>query len=57
MVVAVSLAGLALFAVGATLGLLNGRAAMRSGLRQLAAGGVAAIAVFGVGHLIGAAVT
>jgi VIT1/CCC1 family predicted Fe2+/Mn2+ transporter len=57
LVVAVMLAALALFIVGAALGVLNGRGAMRSGFRQLAAGGIAGIIVFFVGHLIGAAVT
>ena len=55
--VAIILAGLALFAVGAVLGMLNGRGGFRSGFRQLVAGGVAAAVVFGVGHLIGVAVT
>lgn len=57
LVVAVMLAALALFLVGAVLGVLNGRGALRSGFRQLVAGGVAGIIVFVVGHLIGAAVT
>jgi len=56
LVVAVALAALALFAVGAAIGLLNGRAAIRSGLRQLLIGGGAALAVFGIGHLIGGGV-
>jgi VIT1/CCC1 family predicted Fe2+/Mn2+ transporter len=56
LVVAVVLAALALFAVGAILGMLNGRAAIRSGLRQLLIGGGAALAVFGIGHLIGGTV-
>ena len=57
LVVAIMLAGLSLFAVGAVLGMLNGRGGFRSGFRQLVAGGVAAAVVFGVGHLIGVAVT
>lgn len=50
---AIGLAALALFGVGASLGLLNGRAALRSGARQLLVGGLAALVVFGIGHLIG----
>ncbi|GDY33304.1 VIT1/CCC1 transporter family protein [Gandjariella thermophila] len=57
LVVAIGLAALALFTVGATLGLLNGRAAVRSGVRQLLIGGGAALVVFGIGHLIGTGVT
>jgi VIT1/CCC1 family predicted Fe2+/Mn2+ transporter len=52
--VAIILAAVALFAVGATIGLLNGRGALRSGTRQLLIGGAAALLVFGIGHLIGA---
>jgi VIT1/CCC1 family predicted Fe2+/Mn2+ transporter len=51
---AITLAGLALFAVGAVIGVLNGRGALRSGTRQLLIGGAAALLVFGIGHLIGA---
>jgi VIT1/CCC1 family predicted Fe2+/Mn2+ transporter len=54
LIVAIVLASLALFAVGATIGLLNGRGALRSGTRQLLIGGAAALLVFGIGHLIGA---
>ena len=54
LIVAIVLAALALFAVGATIGLLNGRGALRSGTRQLLIGGAAALLVFGIGHLIGA---
>jgi VIT1/CCC1 family predicted Fe2+/Mn2+ transporter len=53
LVVAIVLAALALFAVGAAIGLLNGRSAVCSGMRQLLVGGAAALAVFGIGHLIG----
>jgi vacuolar iron transporter family protein len=53
LVVAVVLAGTALFAVGATIGLLNGRGGLRAGLRQLVVGGGAAVLVFGIGHLAG----
>jgi VIT1/CCC1 family predicted Fe2+/Mn2+ transporter len=51
------LAVLALFAVGAGIGILNGRSALRSGVRQVIAGGLAAAVTFGVGHLIGTAVS
>src|SRR6202790_5382484 len=54
LIVAIVLAALALFAVGATIGALNGRGALRSGTRQLLIGGAAALLVFGIGHLIGA---
>ena len=54
---AIGLVTLALFAVGAGIGVLNGRSFLRSGVRQLIAGGLAAAVVFGVGHLLGAAVS
>ncbi|HKN96073.1 MAG TPA: VIT1/CCC1 transporter family protein [Pseudonocardiaceae bacterium] len=54
LVTAMVLAGLALFGVGAVIGVLNGRSAVRAGARQLLVGGVAAVLVFGIGHLIGA---
>jgi VIT1/CCC1 family predicted Fe2+/Mn2+ transporter len=54
LVIAIILAGVALFGVGAALGLLNGRGALRSGARQLLIGGGAAVVVYFVGHLIGA---
>jgi VIT1/CCC1 family predicted Fe2+/Mn2+ transporter/rubrerythrin len=53
LITAIVLAALALFGVGATLGLTNGRPALRAGARQLIVGGVAALIVFGIGHLIG----
>jgi VIT1/CCC1 family predicted Fe2+/Mn2+ transporter len=53
----IGLAVLALFAIGAGIGVLNGRSALRSGVRQLIAGGLAAAITFGVGHLIGTAVS
>jgi VIT1/CCC1 family predicted Fe2+/Mn2+ transporter len=52
--VAIALACAALYAVGATIGLLNGRGAARSGTRQLLIGAAAALLVFGIGHLVGA---
>ena len=54
---AIGLVALALFAVGAGIGILNGRSFLRSGVRQLIAGGLAAAVVFGVGHLLGTAVS
>jgi vacuolar iron transporter family protein len=57
LVTAIALAAGALLAVGAGIGTLNGRSALRSGLRQLLVGGVAAAVTFGVGHLIGGAVS
>jgi len=53
LVTAVALAAIALFTVGAVLGLLNGRSGLRSGARQLLVGGGAALVVFGIGHLAG----
>lgn len=53
----IGLAVLALFTVGAGIGVLNGRSALRSGVRQIIAGGLAAAITFGAGHLIGAAVS
>jgi vacuolar iron transporter family protein len=52
----VLLAVVAMFGVGAGLGLLNGRSALRSGLRQVAVGSLAAAVTFAVGALIGASV-
>ena len=52
-VTTVVLAVLAMFVVGAAIGLLNGRSALRSGVRQLASGVLAGAVTFGVGHLIG----
>ncbi len=56
LIIAIVLEGLALFVVGAAIGTLNGRSALRSGARQLIVGGAAALLVFGIGHLMGAAV-
>jgi VIT1/CCC1 family predicted Fe2+/Mn2+ transporter len=53
LITAVVLAAVALFGVGAVIGLINGRSALRAGARQLIVGGAAALIVFGVGHLIG----
>ncbi len=54
---AIVLAAGALLGVGAGIGALNGRSPLRSGLRQLFVGGLAALVTFGVGHLIGASVS
>jgi VIT1/CCC1 family predicted Fe2+/Mn2+ transporter len=53
LVTAVVLAAAALFTVGAVLGLVNGKAPLRGGARQLLVGGGAAIIVYGIGHVIG----
>jgi VIT1/CCC1 family predicted Fe2+/Mn2+ transporter len=57
LLVAIFLALAAMFGVGATMGALNGRSAIRMGLRQMAVGALAAAVTFGVGHLIGAHVS
>ena len=54
---AIGLAALALFAVGASIGMLNGRPVVRSGLRQVFVGVLAAGVTYGGGHLIGATVS
>jgi vacuolar iron transporter family protein len=51
------ISAVALFAVGASISLLTGRSVSASGLRQLAVGGVAAAATFGIGRLIGVSVS
>lgn len=51
--IAAGLTAVALFAVGATLSLFTGRAAVLSGLRMLLLGGLAALVTFGVGKLFG----
>ncbi|MCW2876571.1 MAG: hypothetical protein JWQ95_671 [Sphaerisporangium sp.] len=53
LVTAVFLAAGALFTVGSALGLLNGRAPLRSGARQLFIGGAAALVVYFIGHAVG----
>lgn len=57
LVAAIVLALAAMFGVGATIGTLNGRSAVRMGLRQMAVGALAAAVTFGIGHLIGAHVS
>jgi len=51
------LAGLALFAVGASLSLFTGRSALKSGLRQLGLGAAAAALTYGIGSVIGVSTT
>jgi vacuolar iron transporter family protein len=57
LVTAIGLALAAMFGVGAAIGALNGRSAVRMGLRQMLVGALAAAVTFGVGHLIGAHVS
>ena len=54
LVAAIASAGVALFLVGAVIGILNGRGGLRSGTRQLLVGGGAALLVFLIGHVVGA---
>jgi VIT1/CCC1 family predicted Fe2+/Mn2+ transporter len=53
---AIALFTAALIVVGASIGALNGRSAVRSAARQLLVGGAAAAVTFAVGHVIGASV-
>ena len=55
--IAAALTGVALFAVGATLSLFTGRAAVASGMRMLLLGGLAVAVTFGVGKLFGVSVS
>ncbi|NOT68758.1 MAG: hypothetical protein HOP04_10660 [Methylophilaceae bacterium] len=52
--VSVSLTGLALFGIGATLSLFTGRDALWGGLRMLVIGGSAGVLTYGIGNLLGA---
>ncbi|HEV3474045.1 MAG TPA: VIT1/CCC1 transporter family protein [Actinomycetota bacterium] len=54
---AIIAAGVALFAVGAGISLLTGKGVLRSGLRQVLVGAVAAAITFGVGRLVGVSVS
>jgi VIT1/CCC1 family predicted Fe2+/Mn2+ transporter len=53
LVLAVALASLSLFGVGAALSLFTGRSALRGGLRMLLVGGMAGAATFAIGRLLG----
>lgn len=53
LVTAICLFGAALFGVGAGIGLLNGRSAIQSGLRQIIVGGLAAGVTYAIGSAIG----
>jgi len=53
LMVAVGLAGAALFGVGATLSLFTGRSALRGGLRMLLIGGSAGAGTYLIGSLLG----
>jgi VIT1/CCC1 family predicted Fe2+/Mn2+ transporter len=55
--IAAALTAVSLFAVGATLSLFTGRAAVASGARMLVLGGLAALVTFGVGKLFGVSVS
>jgi VIT1/CCC1 family predicted Fe2+/Mn2+ transporter len=51
------LAGIALFAVGAAITVVTGRGILRSGFRQLAFGLAAAAITYGIGSLVGTAIS
>jgi VIT1/CCC1 family predicted Fe2+/Mn2+ transporter len=53
-VTAAVLVGVALFATGATVGVLTGGPLVRRGLRQLAIGAAAALVTYGLGRVFGA---
>jgi VIT1/CCC1 family predicted Fe2+/Mn2+ transporter len=53
---ALAIAAVALIVGGMTVGRITGRPVIRSGLRQLALGGVAVAVTYGVGTLVGSAV-
>lgn len=55
--IACVLAAIGLFAVGATLSLFSGRNALLGGLRMLAIGALAGLATWGIGRLIGVAIS
>jgi VIT1/CCC1 family predicted Fe2+/Mn2+ transporter len=54
--IAIGLAAIALFAIGAMLSLFSGRNALLGGMRMLAIGGLAAAATYGIGMLFGVGV-
>jgi len=53
LIAAIVLASLALFAVGAVIGVFDGRGGLRSGMRQLSIGGDAALLVYLIGRGVG----
>lgn len=56
-VAAAVLSAVALFVVGALITIITGQSALRAGLRQLAIGVAAAAVTFGVGKLLGTAIS
>ncbi len=56
-VISAAMSALALFGIGAAITIFTGRPALTSGLRQLVLGLAAAGLTFGVGHLLGVAVS
>ncbi|HEV8534333.1 MAG TPA: VIT1/CCC1 transporter family protein [Candidatus Limnocylindria bacterium] len=56
-VAAAVLSALALFAVGALVTVITGQSALRAGVRQLAIGVAAAAITFGIGRLLGTAIS
>lgn len=50
---AAAVVGVALFATGATVGVLTGGSLLRRGLRQLGIGVAAAVVTYGLGRLFG----
>ena len=57
LVVSISLAAVALTAVGAALSLFSGHSAVRGGARMLAIGAAAGAATWGIGQLIGVSIS
>jgi vacuolar iron transporter family protein len=53
LVVAIGLSLLAMGAIGAGVGVLNGRSTLRSATRQIIVGSIAALVTFGVGYIAG----
>jgi vacuolar iron transporter family protein len=49
--------GVALFATGATVGVLTGGPLVRRGLRQLGIGAAAALVTYGLGRILGTTIT
>jgi VIT1/CCC1 family predicted Fe2+/Mn2+ transporter len=54
--IAIGLAGVTLFAVGATLSLFSGRSALYGGARMLLIGALAGAATYGIGRLLGVSI-